>query len=395
MVGQETLEPGGWIGMQSETPSTPLSLLPKSSSPLLRLNTIAPYYTMFKLQFPFDALAHAPEGARVLDPFCGRGTTLFAARLRGLAAVGIDSNPVAAAIASAKLVDVRAEAVVTECRRILEEADGPKYVPAGEFWEMCYHKSTLESLCKLREAFPALEPTPVREVLKAIILGILHGPITKAQPSYLSNQMPRTYSTKPSAAVRYWRKNNIITPPEVDLLSLVERRARFVLAETPPAVSGRVVLGDSRNPSTYPDGIRFDYVITSPPYIGMDTYVPDQWLRRWFLGGGQNVDYSRQEQVGKTSRKGFVSELAKVWSNVADVCNPGATMVVRFGRLPSMKDDPESVLLETLSSSGRTWRAIETRSAGKANDGHRQAEQFVPEVVSAVEEIDLHVELGG
>ena len=30
---------------------------------------------------------------------------------------------------------------------------------------------------------------------------------------------------------------------------------------------------------------RFTRVITSPPYLGMRTYLPDQWLRYWALGG--------------------------------------------------------------------------------------------------------------
>ena len=41
----------------------------------------------------------------MVDPFCGRGTTNFAARLKGLPTIGFDSNPVAVAIAQGKLVD--------------------------------------------------------------------------------------------------------------------------------------------------------------------------------------------------------------------------------------------------------------------------------------------------
>jgi len=40
---------------------------------------------MFPLDFPLDILRkRALPGDRVLDPFCGRGTTNFAARLVGL-----------------------------------------------------------------------------------------------------------------------------------------------------------------------------------------------------------------------------------------------------------------------------------------------------------------------
>ena len=63
------------------------------------LNGICPYFTMFPLDFPLNILqCRAKHGESVLDPFCGRGTTIFAARLTGLSSVGVDSSPVAAAM---------------------------------------------------------------------------------------------------------------------------------------------------------------------------------------------------------------------------------------------------------------------------------------------------------
>ena len=48
---------------------------------------------MFPLNFPRGVLRHAEAGETVLDPFAGRGTTLYAGRLLGLNAYGVDSNP--------------------------------------------------------------------------------------------------------------------------------------------------------------------------------------------------------------------------------------------------------------------------------------------------------------
>jgi DNA modification methylase len=61
----------------------------------LRLNAVCPYYTMFPLDFPLRQMELFPDAKRVIDPFCGRGTTLYAARLARRQAVGVDISPVA------------------------------------------------------------------------------------------------------------------------------------------------------------------------------------------------------------------------------------------------------------------------------------------------------------
>src|SRR5436309_7586807 len=122
-----------------------------TQSPKLRLNGVCAYYAMFPLSFPYRRLRTVKRGSWVLDPFCGRGTTNVSARLLGLPSVGIDSSPVATAIAAAKLCDVPPSRVMDECRRILLDERAPAHVPTGEFWELCFHPQTLEEICKLRE----------------------------------------------------------------------------------------------------------------------------------------------------------------------------------------------------------------------------------------------------
>src|SRR5439155_2484977 len=154
------------------------------------------------------------------------------------------SNPVAAAIAQAKLVATTPGRIVEVCRRILETTRTPR-VPEGAFWQNCYHPSTLRQLCKLRKAFRADCSSPTRQALRALLLGRLHGPRPKfAPPSYLSNQMPRTYAAKPGYAVRFWRKHDM-RPLEVNVLDLVRRKAASYFENVPPSAAGEVVCADS------------------------------------------------------------------------------------------------------------------------------------------------------
>jgi len=374
-------------------PASRLKRLPKLTAPLLRLNGLAPYYTMFPLSFPFEALANSKAGEWVLDPFCGRGTTILAARLRGLPSVGVDSNPVAGAIAAAKLPQVRACEIIALARDILADLQsGPvPGTPQGQFWELCYAPSTIRDICHIRNSLLDRCSTRAQVALRGVMLGILHGPLIKAR-TYLSNQMPRTYSTKPVPAVRFWRKKSL-TPPEIDVLSTVSRRARFSFEEVPPSTLGKVVIGDSRTFNFAQLETKFSWVITSPPYYGMRTYFPDNWLRNWFVGGPSDVDYRADDQLSHHSEGQFVSDLATVWKRTAEVCVPGAKLICRFGALPSCEKDPRELFKRSLAEADCGWTIRTIRNAGTSQHGRRQCEQFGTGKNKPVEEIDVYAVL--
>src|SRR5262245_9657981 len=116
------------------------------------LNAICPYFTMFPLEFPYTVLLrHARRDDAVLDPFVGRGTTLYAGRLLGLHAFGIDSNPVAVAISDAKIANTTPARIIAAATRILGEVTAPREIPTSEFWRLAFHQDVLALLCRLRE----------------------------------------------------------------------------------------------------------------------------------------------------------------------------------------------------------------------------------------------------
>lgn len=355
----------------------------------LRLNAVCPYYTMFPLDFPLMQLISHGSPTRVLDPFCGRGTTLFAARTFGIPSVGIDVNPVAVAIAEAKIAKVSAGSVVRLAKRLLQ--GGPRSsVPEGEFWELCFEAETLREVTTMRAALTDLH-TPTAAMLRAIMLGILHGPRNKGLPSYLSNQMPRTYASKPGYAVKYW-KTRALQPVRIDTLDVIARRAARLLEAQPPSHGGRVYLGDSVE-ILETLRARFDLVVTSPPYYGMRTYLPDQWLRSWFVGGAPEVPYGSVGQIARQpSQAAFVSALADVWRATAHRCHRRARLAVRFGSLPSARTDPSQLLLDSLEEAASGWVVTEVSPAGTSTYQARQAEQFV-KAGSAVDEVDVVAEL--
>jgi hypothetical protein len=344
---------------------------------------------MYPLDFPLRVLKqYGNPGDWVFDPFCGRGTTNFAARLHKMPSVGVDSSPVATALAQAKLVSATPSRVVASAKAILDAAKQPTSLPDGEFWKLAYHNSTLFQLCQLREALMRDCASPTRILLRAIVLGALHGPRPKHVTSYFSNQMPRTFAPKPKYAVKFWDAN-CMHPARVDVLSIIKTRAERYLTTAPPEVDGKVLLGDSRIEDTFRDLPKARFVVTSPPYFGMRTYLPDQWLRLWFLGGPDYVEYRHPTgQLEHTSADHFAGEMKLVWKNVVRHATRDARLIVRFGGIHDREAEPMEVLKASLTDSG--WRIKTVKAVPDSDSGRRQVRQFHAKPKKAITEHDVY-----
>ena len=352
------------------------------------LNAICPYYTMYPLKFPMGILKrHGKIGNWVLDPFCGRGTTNFAARLLGMPSYGIDSSPVAAALAKAKLLSAHPEEII-ECAKYFTLNVQNAEVPEGEFWTLAFAKGTLFQLCQLRKGLLEASPTPVTELLKAIILGALHGPTPKGQPSYFSNQSPRTFAPKPRYAVKFWQEHKL-NPPAVDILDVISIRANRYLTQRPPCLAGKILQMDSRDPSIYDEIPSPSLIITSPPYFGMRTYLQDQWLRMWFLGGTDHVSYRNPPtQLGHSGAISFAAQIGQVWSNTRRIASEDTRLVIRFGGIHDRAADPMDVIRMSLQNTG--WVISTAKAVPDSDTGKRQVRQFVETPKTGITEYDVY-----
>lgn len=358
------------------------------------LNAVCPYFTMFPLTFPFLILKqHAKKGELIFDPFCGRGTTNFASRLNRLPTCGMDSSPIAYALSKAKLANTNVRDIVSVATEILESKNDPNHIPKGQFWKRAYQPKVLRDLCALREGLLSNCRSNASIALRAIILGGLHGPLRKDGSSfYFSNQCPRTYAPKPNYALNFWRERDLAAP-KVNVLELIKERAQRYYGHELAKSNGLIVRQDSRNAGGYSD-VQEKYgsaswIITSPPYYGMRTYIPDQWLRNWFMGGSSEVDYSNKGQLEHSSPEVFAAQLKKVWINSGNISKDGARMVMRCGGLSDRKVDPLPIFKKSLEETG--WKILTVKNAGTAKKGKRQADTFLKEAASstAMDEYDI------
>jgi len=188
-------------------------------------NAICPYYTMFPLEFPLHLLKkHKKQRPTVYDPFCGRGTTIYAARKLGLRSYGLDTSPIAVAIAQAKLASAELESVMALAKQLV--AKTPRDVPDSPFFRRAFSQDTLLQICSLREGLiDESEATNQSAILRAAALGCLHGPLPNGDgtPSYFSNQMPRTFASKPDYSVKYWRDRDMF-PPNASVIEVLTKK---------------------------------------------------------------------------------------------------------------------------------------------------------------------------
>lgn len=70
---------------------------------LAALHSSHPYFAKFHYTLPLEIIEeHTKPGHVVLDPFCGSGTTLIAAKALGRHSIGVDANPLACLMARVK-----------------------------------------------------------------------------------------------------------------------------------------------------------------------------------------------------------------------------------------------------------------------------------------------------
>ncbi len=330
-----------------------------------RFHSLCPYFAMFPESFAETWLARfSKPGDYVLDPFCGRGTTPFQALLMGRKAIACDVNPVAYCVTRAK-TDIPAIAAVRRRISILERQyraseweKGRSSLP--DFFRVAYTPKTLGQILYLRKRLE-WRRTKTDCMLAALVLGSLHGESSKS-PSYLSNQMPHTISTKPDYSVRFWKKRGL-TPPERNAFELLRKMARFRYESSAPEGTAHVFRSDMRDLPERVSGLceSIKLVITSPPYLDVTNFEEDQWLRLWFLGGEPFSNPGRFSRDDRhQSPEVYWRFVADMWRILGRILGANARIVIRLGATRIQPDDLSKMLAASALFSGRKMQLLST-----------------------------------
>ncbi len=347
---------------------------------------------MFPETFAAEWLERLTEpGDVVLDPFCGRGTLPLEALLLGRAAIGCDINPVAYCVTRAKtntpgIASVKRRITVLERGFNAKEWE-PERCRMPEFFRVAYRASVLRQILYLRRELK-WQHSDTDAMVAALTLGSLHGE-SERSPSFLSNQMPHTISTKPDYSVRFWRRHGFKAPRR-DVFDLLRTQADFRYESVPPSRKGVALHMDMRDipraAKRLPGPIKT--VITSPPYLDVTRFEEDQWLRLWFLGGPPRLAYGRVSKDDRhTSQEGYWGLITDFWRVLGQVLERNSNVVIRIGAVRAQPDQLARGLLGSAVASGRKVQLV---SHTVSEIRKRQTVVLRPNAKGCLVEVDCH-----
>jgi len=306
------------------------------SSSIGRWAGVGPYYAMFPISFAFDIVEkYCPPQGAVLDPFAGRGSSVYAASATERFGCGIEINKVGWVYGSAKLSPAPVDQVLARNEEIdaLSNTISENEIDSlPAFFQHCFTIPVLKYLLSMRHNLD-WENNQTDRTLVAITLIYLHG----AKEKSLSNQMRQGKSMSQEYSIKWWQDHNSL-PLDINPAKFMEQRIRWryakgVLVGHP----SRVYLGNSsselekiKHSVAIGEIPKFDLLFTSPPYFNVTSYYYDQWLRLWLLGEGAIPTKSGGEwQNGFWSKSGYIELLEDIFSKSAELLKSTAKIYIR------------------------------------------------------------------
>jgi DNA methylase len=360
-----------------------------------RFHSLCPYFAMFPESFveKWVPVLSRP-GEYILDPFCGRGTTPLQAILMGRRAIASDINPVAYCVTKAKTNAPKLNSVqrrIAFLERNFSSDDWreqSRQLPA--FFRIAYHSSTLLQLLYLKSQLKWVA-SDVDCMVTALVLGSLHGE-SSGSSSYLSNQMPRTISTKPLYSIGFWQSRNL-RPPKRDAFAILRQRLLFRYESQTPKRRGLVLQTDMRElPWIYDVRSKpIRCVITSPPYLNVTSFEEDQWLRIWFLGGAPHPTYNKISRDDRHEKPAaYWKMIADLWRTLGIVLARDSNILIRIGGKNFLPDQ----LTETLTASAIfSRRKVKLVHREVSEIRNKQTDRFRPGSKGCLFEIDCQYQM--
>lgn len=294
-----------------------------------------------------------PQGAWVMDPFMGSGTSLMSCMEFGFNVYGQDINPFAVMLTQAKVEEYDIVLLKAVCQEVVNQI----FQDAGETVDVSFtnidkwfNKDVQIDLSRIRRAIQSVEQQPIRRFLWVIMSEVIRTG---------SNDRTSTFKLHRRSEEDI-EKRNVNVTKEFSTLVLrgiedIEVYWNKVVSENQGRNVDLEVEKDIQWGNTK-DGVmskvKFDLLVSSPPYgdnhttvtYGQTSYLPLQWIDPRdlscpfdYLKTTQEID--RQSLGGKINRKDLRATIGTVY---------GHTPTLRFF-FENLPDEERNKYHKTLS----------------------------------------------
>ncbi len=233
----------------------------------------------------------------VLDPFLGTGTVIVEAKLAGIDATGIDSNPFMCFASYVKTRDYDPEKIAKFSEWIQQtngttpaDCEGPEL----ERLQLYYTRRTFQTLLTLRSTILDIQDSSLRKLFLLCFVGLaVRASKMKKTPALRF----RVAQARSYPVLQEFRKKTEIVVGDLTSLSKSSR----------PYASPEVLQGDSRDLSFLKG--KYGLIVTSPPYCNNVDFVRHCQLELLWLGCVANgEDLGRLRHAAITSCEAMAHE---------------------------------------------------------------------------------------
>jgi SAM-dependent methyltransferase len=194
----------------------------------------------------------------LLDPFCGVGTSLLAAKKAGINSIGVDASDLAAFVSRAKTRDYSSQDIEQArefIARIFSESRGPAAQWDFELFDprAAFPKRNLNDILFLRERIETLDTGP-RDLLLVALLSVL----------------PQVSLVVKDGGVLKIKKDKRAMPIKDAFRKRVKRMLNDLGQDVILGPEPEVYLGDARGIDLPEESV--DIIVTSPPYLNNIDY---------------------------------------------------------------------------------------------------------------------------
>ncbi|MDD5014366.1 MAG: DNA methyltransferase [Atribacterota bacterium] len=204
---------------------------------------------------------HLNDEDKILDPFCGSGTTLLASKEIGISVQGIDILPLSVFISNSKLYKYNSphiKNVIKEIKNLLEKNNTNHTINKSkkELLTKFIREDILNKILYIKEWIEAKDNTETRYFLLSALLSILE---------------EVSYTRKDGGFPRILKEKKIPDLKSAYLSKLNNMAKDIEFIEKLPDTYAEAIEGDARK--TIFESNSFSAVITSPPYPNRHDYT--------------------------------------------------------------------------------------------------------------------------